>query len=69
MRKELKFTNDSAALERLANAQSAIDDYSASHPDPFSESERKEFGKLLKERAAALSEATSMNIRSITDDD
>ena len=68
MRKKLQFTNDSAVMERLANAQSAIDDYSASHPDPFTESERREFGELLRERAAALSEATSLNIHSIVDD-
>jgi hypothetical protein len=35
----------------------------------MSDSERREFRKLLKERAAALSEATGMNIRSIVDDD
>jgi len=67
--KELKFKNDPAALERLANAQSAIDEYSASHPGAFSESERREFGSLLKERAAALSAATGLNIHSVVDDD
>lgn len=67
--RELKFKNDPAALERLANAQNAIDEYSASHPGAFSESERREFGALLNERAAALSEATGMRIHSIVDDD
>ena len=67
--RELKFKNDPAALERLANAQNAIDEYSTSHPGAFSESERREFGNLLKERAAALSEATGMRIHSIVDDD
>lgn len=67
--KELKFKNDPAALERLANAQSAIDEYSAAHPGSFSEDEHREFGALLKERAAALSEATGLKIHSIVDDD
>ena len=68
MRKELMFTNDSAALDRLAKAQNAIDDYSAAHPGAFSEAERQEFGMLLRERASALSEATRMNIHAIADD-
>lgn len=67
--KELKFKNDPAALERLANAQNAIDEYSAAHPGSFSEEERREFGCLLRERAAALSEATGFKIHSIVDDD
>ena len=67
--KKLKFKNDPAALERLANAQSAIDDYSASHPGPLSEDERREFGGLMRERAAALSEATGLRVHSIVDDD
>lgn len=67
--KELKFKNDPAALERLANAQNAIDEYSAAHPGSFSEEERREFGGLLRERAAALSEATGFRIHSIVDDD
>ena len=66
--RELKFKNDPAALERLAKAQNAIDEYSASHPGTFSESERRGFGNLLKERAAALSEAADMKIHSIVDD-
>ena len=66
---ELKFKNDPDALERLANAQSAIDEYSASHPGRFSEQERREFGALLNERAAALSAATSLKIHSIAEDD
>lgn len=67
--KELKFKNDPAALARLANAQSAIDEYSTAHPGSFSEEEHREFGALLKERAAALSEATGLKIHSIVDDD
>ena len=67
--KELKFKNNPAALARLANAQSAIDEYSATHPGSFSEDEHREFGALLRERAAALSEATGLKIHSIVDDD
>lgn len=66
--KKLKIKNDPVALERLSNAQNAIDEYSASHPGTFSESERLEFRELLKERAAALSEATEMEIHSVVDD-
>ena len=65
---ELKFRDDPAALERLANAQNAIDEYSASHPGRLSDEERSEFGSLLRERAAALSEATGFKISSIADD-
>ena len=67
--KELKFRDDPAALERLTNAQNAIDEYSAAHPGRFSESEQKEFGALLRERAAALSAATGLRIHSIVDED
>jgi len=65
---ELKFKNDPAVLERLANAQNAIDEYSASHPGRFSEREHREFGALLNERAAALSAATDLRIHSIAED-
>lgn len=64
---ELKFRDDPTALERLAKAQSAIDDYSASHPNEFNEQEHQEFRELLKERAAALSEATGMSISSVAE--
>lgn len=64
---ELKFRDDPAALERLAKAQSAIDEYSASHPNEFNEQEHQEFSELLTERAAALSEATGLNIASIAE--
>ena len=67
--KELKLRDDPDALERLANAQSAIDEYSSSHPGRFSEEEHREFGALLRERAAALSEALGLKIHSIADDD
>lgn len=65
--KKMKVKNNPAALERLSNAQNAIEEYSASHPCDFSESERLEFRELLKERAAALSEATGMVIHSVAD--
>ena len=67
--KELKFRDDPVALERLAKAQNAIDEYSAAHPGRFTEAEHREFGALLRERAAALSEATGFKIHSIVDDD
>ena len=67
--KELKFNGDIDAQERLAKAQTAIDDYSKSHPNEFSEEEHKEFRSLLNERASALSSATGMNIHSICEDD
>lgn len=67
--KELKFRDDPTAQERLANAQSAIDRYSATHPGRFSDKEHHEFGALLRERAAALSEATGLKIHSIVDDE
>lgn len=67
--KELKLKDDPAALERLANAQSAIDSYCATHPGQFSDKEHREFGALLRERAAALSEATGLKIYSIVDDE
>lgn len=67
--KELKFRDNPAALERLANAQRAIDEYSAAHPGRFSEKEHREFGALLRERATALSEATDLKIYSIVDDE
>lgn len=58
----------SCGCRHQGNAQSAIDEYSAAHPGSFSEEEHREFGALLKERAAALSEATGLNIHSIVDD-
>lgn len=67
--KELKLRDDPAALERLANAQRAIDRYSATHPGRLSDEEHREFGSLLRERAAALSEATGLKIHSIVDDE
>ena len=67
--KELIFNGDSEAQERLAKAQEAIDDYTNSHPNDFSEEEHKEFRTLLNERASALSAATGMNIHSICEDD
>lgn len=64
---ELKFRDDPAAMERLMNAQNAIDEYVSSHPKKLSETERDELGELLKERAAALSEATDFEVHSIVD--
>ena len=52
---------------RLMNAQNAIDEYVSSHPKKLSETERDELGELLKERAAALSEATDFEVHSIVD--
>ena len=49
---ELKFRDDLTAMERLMNAQNAIDEYVSSHPKQLSETERNELGELLKERAA-----------------
>lgn len=63
--KKLQFKNDEKAINRLSKAQSAIDEYSASHPNELSEKEHKEFRKLLNERADALSEATGMKIHSL----
>ena len=67
--KKLIFKNDPNALERLSNAQSAIDKFSASHAGSLSDREHQELGALLKERAAALSEATGLKIHSIVGDD
>lgn len=64
---ELKFRDDPAAMERLMNAQSAIDEYVSSHPKKLSKTERDELGELLKERAATLSEATGFEVHSIVD--
>ena len=64
---ELKFRDDPAAMERLMNSQNAIDEYVSSHPKKLSETERDELGELLKERAAALSEATDFEVHSIVD--
>lgn len=64
---ELKFKNDPVALERLAKAQEAIDKFAKAHPKKFTEKESKVFRGLLKERAAALSEATGMKIHSLFD--
>ena len=36
---ELKFRDDPAAMERLMNAQNAIDEYVSSHPKKLSETE------------------------------
>ena len=67
--RKLKFKDDSAAQDRLARAQGAIDDYSAAHPDELSDKEHEEFRSLLHERADALSEATGMKIHSLFGDD
>ena len=64
---ELKFRDDPVAMERLMNAQNAIDEYVSSHPNKLSETERDELGELLKERAAALSEAAGFEVHSIVD--
>lgn len=42
--RELKFKDDSAAQERLARAQGAIDDYSAAHPEELSEKSTRNLG-------------------------
>lgn len=64
---ELKFRDDPAAMERLVNAENAINEYTSTHPKKLSKIERGELGELLKERAAALSEATGLEIHSIVD--
>ena len=66
---KLQFRKDPMVLNRLSEAQQAIDDYSASHPQQFSDDEHQEFRKLLSKRAAALSEATGMKIHSLFDED
>ena len=63
---KLKFRNDEAALKRLSNAQSAIDNYSKSHKK-MNKKEHAEFRKLLSNRASALSDATGMKIHSLFD--
>ena len=68
MTKKLKFRDDPVAMERLSKAQDAIDKYTKEHPGNFNEKEHKEFGKLLNERAYALSEATGLKIHSLFDD-
>lgn len=65
---KLRLKNDEVAIERLSEAQSAIDDYLNTHPNRFSEEEHSEFRGLLSERATALSEATGMKIHSLFDD-
>lgn len=65
--KKLKFRNDEKAIECLSEAQNAIDEYSNTHPDEFTEEEHEEFRSLLRERANALSEATGMKIHSLFD--
>lgn len=67
--RKLKFNDDAAAQERLAKVQDAINDYSKSHTNEFSEKEHSEFRALLNERADALSEATGMKIHSLFEDD
>lgn len=69
MFKKLKFRDDPAVLERLSNAANAIEEFTDSHPNELSEEEHNELRTLLKERAAALSDATGLKIHSICDDD
>lgn len=66
---KLKYRNDEEALRRLANAERAIDEYSSAHKGKLTETERREFGSLLNERAAALSQATGMRIHSLAEED
>lgn len=67
--KKLKLTKDKAILERLSRASQAVEDYSATHPNTFTDEQHKEFRKLLSNRAEALSEATGMKIHSLFDAD
>ena len=64
---KLVFKDDEKALERLAKADRAIDDYSKAHPGEMTDEQHSEFRSLFSERAAALSEATGMKIHSIFD--
>ena len=69
MFKKLKFRDDPAALERLSMAANAIEEFTDSHPNELSEEGHEELRSLLKERAAALSYATGLNIHSLFDDE
>lgn len=67
--KKLKFKDDPTALERLANAQSALNKFSAKHSAVLSEADHHALNALLTERAAALSQATGLKIHPIVDND
>ena len=64
---ELQFRDDPAALERLARASNAVEDFIATHSRKLSSEEHEELRALLRERAAALSEALGQTVHTIFD--
>lgn len=48
--KKLQYKNDEKAINRLSKAQSAIDEYSASHPNELSEKRAQRIQKTSKRK-------------------
>lgn len=65
---ELHFRDDPAALERLARASNAVEDFIATHSRELSKQEHEELRTLLRERAAALSGALGQKVNTIFND-
>ena len=66
---KLNFSKSSPeSLERLSDVQDKIDDFCKEHPrKKLTDEQREELGELLRERAAALSDALGVKISSIVD--
>ena len=58
---------DPTAAKAYSDAQKAISDYAGSHGKKLNETERKEFGELLKNRARAISDLLGVEVGSIAD--
>lgn len=65
MRNVIRITTDNDAVYK---ADQAVKDFVKSHGKKLNESERKELGGLLKDRAKALSDVLGTKVDSVVDD-
>ena len=61
--------NNSVKSDDLYNADKAVKDFCKNHPDNLNSDEHRILGRLLENRAQAMSKVFGIRIHSIYDDD